>query len=98
MALTTLTICHFEEVYEPVLQISTLYGPTKDLLNLVFICVSFDRKMCRWLATILTLKFEKKEEDIREGTRKLYEKKRLQAEKNVKRTRDKAEKENSDRY
>lgn len=72
--------------------------PTKDLLTLVFICVSFDRVLCRKLATKLTEIFEKKEEDTREGTRKLYEKKRLQAEKNVKRTRDKTEKENSDRY
>lgn len=50
------------------------------------------------LATRLTLKFEKEEEAIRAGTRKLDEKKRLRAEKNMKRTRDKTEKENSDRY
>ena len=54
--------------------------------------------MCRMLATVITLKFEKKEEAIRAGTRKLDEKKRLQAKKNVKRTRDKTEKEISDRY
>ena len=67
------------------------------MLTLESICISFDREMCRWLATILTLTFERKEEDIRASTRKLDEKKRLKAEKNVKRTRDKTEKENAGR-
>ena len=46
----------------------------------------------------LAKEFEKKEEAIRAGTRKLDEKKRLQAEKDVKRTRDKADKEKAKRY
>ena len=46
----------------------------------------------------LAKKLEEKEEAIRAGTRKVDEKKRLKAEKKVKRTRDKTEKENAKRY
>ena len=46
----------------------------------------------------LAKQLEEKEEAIRAGTRKVDEKKRLKAEKKVKRTRDKTEKENAKRY
>lgn len=54
--------------------------------------------MCQRLATTLAEEFEEKEEAIRARTRKLDEKKRFQAEKDVKRTRDKADKEKAKRY
>ena len=68
------------------------------MLTLVSICISFEREMCQILAMTLAKKLEEKEEAIRAGTRKVDEKKRLKAEKKVKRTRDKTEKENAKRY
>ena len=68
------------------------------MLTLVSICISFEREMCRRLAMTLAKQLEEKEEAIRAGTRKVDEKKRLKAEKKVKRTRDKTEKENAKRY
>ena len=68
------------------------------MLTLVSICISFEREMCRILAMTLAKQLEEKEEAIRAGIRKVDEKKRLKAEKKVKRTRDKTEKENAKRY
>lgn len=64
---------------------------------LLYICVSFERKLCRGLAIGLAKQFEEKEEALRESTRKLDEKKRLQDEKMLKRTRDAVEKEKGKR-
>lgn len=54
--------------------------------------------MCEALAMGLAREFEFREEDTRAGTRKLDEKRRLRAEKKVKRARDETEKENRKRY
>ena len=64
---------------------------------LLYICVSFERKLCRDLAMGLANQFEEREEALRESTRKLDEKKRLQDEKMSKRTRDATEKEKGKR-
>lgn len=64
---------------------------------LLYICVSFERKLCRDLAMSLAKQFEEREEALRESTRKLDEKKRLQDEKMSKRTRDATEKEKGKR-
>ncbi|CAH3032867.1 unnamed protein product [Porites evermanni] len=58
---------------------------------------SFERKLCRDLAMGLAMQFEEREEALRESTRKLDEKKRLQDEKMSKRTRDATEKEKGKR-
>ncbi|KAM7443056.1 putative ATP-dependent RNA helicase ddx60 [Porites harrisoni] len=58
---------------------------------------SFDRRLCELLAFILTEQFEDREDAIRERTRKSDEKKRSQAEKKAKRTRDATEKEKEKR-
>ena len=50
------------------------------------------------MAMGLAREFEKREEAIRAGRRKLDEKRRLRAEKKVKRKRDDTEKENGERY
>lgn len=62
-----------------------------------FFFISFDRRLCELLAFILTEQFEDREDAIRERTRKSDEKKRLQAEKKAKRTRDVTEKEKEKR-
>lgn len=62
-----------------------------------FFFISFDRRLCELLAFILTEQFEDREDAIRERTRKSDEKKRSQAEKKAKRTRDVTEKEKEKR-
>ena len=59
--------------------------------------ISFDRRLCELLAFKLTEQFEDREDAIRERTRKSDEKKRSQAEKKAKRTRDATEKEKEKR-
>lgn len=62
-----------------------------------FFFISFDRRLCELLAFILTEQFEDREDAIKERTRKSDEKKRSQAEKKAKRTRDVTEKEKEKR-
>ena len=67
-------------------------------LFLFCMCNSFDRRFCETLAMELFQEFQDREDAIRAGTRKRDEKKLLQAEKKVKKTRNETEKEKGKRY